>query len=449
MAEPLPALRATHARKRRAPRSVEHPERVGVDTASKQAALRFLRGGLGVTPQVLVALHRIFVDPRMVARLVDAHRQGAPLARDVSPRLDDPRWLIEDPAFAWTPTKRDEDRALARELSALVEQLDRAVDGELAGHRRLERVRYESNVSGVAEDFAEVSEAANDAWHRAGALLRSQRYTPPYLDRRVHLPEEAMWYAVLEPLACARAALSWSAPELDRAKAALGAACSAFARCHRRLYEYRLRVEGGAQNAIDGMWIACNALVCCLAAAPAAGAVLTARLALLVALRAAGGTAAASLIGRAGMIAQGVEKFDAHKLLIGTAEEAACSFVSALIGGLLAEAFATLIGRFLIDRLSPKLLAALAEADGFEPAQAVRLAMTRGWKMIANVLGSTAGALIANVANIIVHDLRVLSHMPELDDLMERLNTQLLHNGLAVLIIEALGIDQQPAQAAR
>ncbi len=306
MAEPLPALRATHARKRRAPRSVEHPERVGVDTASKQAALRFLRGGLGVTPQVLVALHRIFVDPRVVARLVDAHRQGAPLARDVSPRLDDPRWLIEDPAFAWTPSKRDEDRALAYELSAVVEQLVVGADAEREGHLHLRTLYYDCGyVAEVSQLAANAGEAANDAWHR----LRGGRSASPFFDRRVQLPEVEMWQDVLEPLHIARWQLAEPQPELPLVRAALGAACAAFARCHRRLHEYRVRSEGGAQLAADTISIACTALACCLAAAPLAAEVFTARVALTLALRAATATAAVSLAARSGVVVAGLERF--------------------------------------------------------------------------------------------------------------------------------------------
>jgi len=69
-----------------------------------------LRGELAPTAEVLVGLHRVFVDPRRVARLLAAHRRGARLARDVLVdehavrEASDERALqrlVEDPRFHW------------------------------------------------------------------------------------------------------------------------------------------------------------------------------------------------------------------------------------------------------------------------------------------------------------------------------------------------------------
>lgn len=154
--------------------------------------VRFLRRGTGITPQVLVALHRVFVDPRMVARLLDAYRSGAPLARNVPLLIDEPRWLMEDAVFAWGPPQAPEDAAAACELEAHAAQLEARVDAELATHHTL-------------------------------AALRA---TPA-------LPPTSMWQDVLEALRRARASL----PESEEARAALHDAELAFARCHRRLYD--------------------------------------------------------------------------------------------------------------------------------------------------------------------------------------------------------------------
>lgn len=76
--EPEPASKYTHADDV-ASRSASAP--AGVSRALCAAVVRFLRREAAPTAEVLVGLHRVFIDPRRVARLLAAHRSGAKLGR--------------------------------------------------------------------------------------------------------------------------------------------------------------------------------------------------------------------------------------------------------------------------------------------------------------------------------------------------------------------------------
>ena len=72
-------------------------------TMAEQMALRFLRGELPLTNNVLVGLHQQLIVPSLIGRIVEASRKGAGLAKQVKTQGRSLRQIVEDSDFEWNP----------------------------------------------------------------------------------------------------------------------------------------------------------------------------------------------------------------------------------------------------------------------------------------------------------------------------------------------------------
>ena len=217
-----------------------------------------------------------------------------------------------------------------------------------------------------------------------------------------------------------------------------------FARCHRRLFEYRTRTEAGAEQtavALHVVQIACDTLVCVLGAGVGGPAVEAAELTLSQALRmgaaSAGATALASVGEHAAESAQSDEGFSMKTVLFGTVKDAAGSFVSTVTGGLLTKAFSRVMGELIIANLPAERLLELAALHGDATIPALETVAAHGWATALELCGTKLGALLADVAmNVVqtVRDHKLLTLSAVLNDA----GTQLVANDFSTLLLAAL-----------
>lgn len=281
---------------------------------------------------------------------------------------------------------------------------------------------------------------------------------------KVKLPDEGIWDQVFEHLNKAHSMFAEDNPYIDGAKQELAIAVKLFHDAHRQQYEYRSRVEGGAETAtsiLRGVEVACDITLTVLSAGVGGASANVLKLGARGVFKLAAEQAAksglaktalkAAVVGGLNRLAQGsaqegsasalgVEsEFDVGKVIREAGEAAVMNLLGVLVGGALSKAFMRSLGGVLGSRMSPNAIAALAEkygiARGAIPAE---LFVTRGWRFLVGVAGDVCTTVLQTSLSVVVERLRSGGKGPSSEQFVSMVIEQLIQNGLLQVVLGAV-----------
>lgn len=238
------------------------------------------------------------------------------------------------------------------------------------------------------------------------------------------LPGTEIWSPVFESITNAGIALAQyhtthEAHPLERVRVHLAEAQRRYEECSERIERYQRRVEQGAdlgQQMLVGVVAACAAGLTVVAAGLAIAALTPGAVAATVAGTAVpastAGTGMTMLAGAAGTgVGSGTsslvfggarraasdEAFDVNDWLTEASETAATNLISALVGGVLSRAFASVFTRVVVARMPPEALASLARTLGTSSALSPRVAdalVSRARQRIIDFIAGIGGQFV-------------------------------------------------------
>lgn len=268
---------------------------------------------------------------------------------------------------------------------------------------------------------------------------------------KMAIPDDAMWDQVIEHLNTAHGLLSGPLANIEDAKAELRRAVKLFEAAHRKQYEYRSHVEGGAETSasiLRGVEIACDITVTILSAGAGGEAVnvmkLGARGVFKYAAEQAGKSLAktavkAAVAGGANKLAQGVAEqattaavgldgFDVAKVIRDAGDEAVMNLLGVLVGGALSKTFMRGLARVFAARMPPNVLAKIP------PEKLV----SGGWRFLVGAAGAVCTTTLLTALSVIVEKLRTGGRAPNGEQFAALVVEQLIQNGLLQIVLTAV-----------
>lgn len=276
------------------------------------------------------------------------------------------------------------------------------------------------------------------------------------------VPDEGIWDLVYAQLNKAHALFTGDKPDIENAKREMAFAVKLFEAAHRRVYEYRTRTEGGAQDAattLRGIEIGCDITLTILSAGMGAGGAnllkLGARGAFKMIAKQAGKSlvktaAKAAAVGGADKLAQGAAEegtgkaigldgeFDVAKVLREAGEAAVMNFLGVLVGGSLSKVFMRQLGEILGSRMAPEAVLALAEKYGGQGIVPPELFVSKGWQFLVGVAGDACTTTLLTALSTLVEQLRTGGKRPTGEQFVQMVITQMIQNGLLQVIFAAV-----------
>ena len=433
MSQPQLALRAYSSRAQLATRASTDAHTHRPDSATKRAVVDFLRGKHAPADHVKVGLHRVFVDRGLVGRILVAYNSGASLARNVDPRIADPRAMVRDPHFGW--------QATATVIAGS--------DAEAHGLDRLRRTLLREVHSAQAEHADMIGQGKSWSSHMVADVSdRASGDGLPGLD---------MWEPALAPLGRAWAALH-SKVDLHVARQQLQIAALATVACEKRFATYRADTIGGAERSVlrlRRIQTTCDAINVGIGAGVAAGGMkLLVQKGIMLAVRTGAAAATthavraavgAGIAGGASVLMRGTvereenhrrgvaEDFDVKGLLADTAIAAATNAANSLLAGALTERFAAALGGAIARTAGAGAMRTFMERRCLATMECA-IAELGCWKKVAALAGSHAASLLTGAVNAAVARLRNDPAAATTKNLIDIVVTELVGNGIATLL---------------